>query len=64
MIEYKQGDILQDDAEALVNTVNCVGAMGRGIAQIAAQAGSMVKLFDLQPDAAKNAKAAAKKGKK
>ena len=32
MIEYKQGDILQDDAEALVNTVNCVGAMGRGIA--------------------------------
>ncbi len=32
MIEYKQGDILRDDAEALVNTVNCVGAMGRGIA--------------------------------
>jgi 3-hydroxybutyryl-CoA dehydrogenase len=27
------------------------GAMGRGIAQIAAQAGSTVKLFDLQPDA-------------
>ncbi len=32
MIEYKQGDILQSDAEALVNTVNCVGVMGRGIA--------------------------------
>ena len=32
MIEYKSGDILQADAEALVNTVNCVGAMGRGIA--------------------------------
>ncbi|MBW4481381.1 MAG: macro domain-containing protein [Tildeniella torsiva UHER 1998/13D] len=32
MIEYKQGDILRDDAEALVNTVNCVGVMGRGIA--------------------------------
>lgn len=32
MIEYKQGDILQDPAEALVNTVNCVGVMGRGIA--------------------------------
>ncbi len=32
MIEYKTGDILQDDAEALVNTVNCVGVMGRGIA--------------------------------
>ena len=27
------------------------GAMGRGIAQIAAQAGSIVKLFDLQPQA-------------
>jgi len=32
MIQYKTGDILADDAEALVNTVNCVGIMGRGIA--------------------------------
>jgi len=32
MIEYKSGDILREDAEALVNTVNCVGVMGRGIA--------------------------------
>ena len=32
MIEYKSGDILKEDAEALVNTVNCVGVMGRGIA--------------------------------
>lgn len=32
MIEYKSGDLLRDDAEALVNTVNCVGIMGRGIA--------------------------------
>ena len=32
MIEYKQGDILTEDVEALVNTVNCVGFMGRGIA--------------------------------
>ena len=32
MIEIKRGDILLDDAEALVNTVNCVGVMGRGIA--------------------------------
>lgn len=32
MIEYKRGDILEADAEALVNTVNCVGVMGRGIA--------------------------------
>ena len=32
MIEYKTGNILAEDAEALVNTVNCVGVMGRGIA--------------------------------
>lgn len=32
MIHYKKGDILQEDVEALVNTVNCVGIMGRGIA--------------------------------
>jgi O-acetyl-ADP-ribose deacetylase (regulator of RNase III) len=32
MIEPSQGDIFKADAEALVNTVNCVGFMGRGIA--------------------------------
>ena len=32
MIEYKTGDILAEEVEALVNTVNCVGVMGRGIA--------------------------------
>jgi O-acetyl-ADP-ribose deacetylase (regulator of RNase III) len=32
MIEFKTGDILAADTEALVNTVNCVGIMGRGIA--------------------------------
>jgi len=32
IIEYRTGDILQADAEALVNAVNCVGIMGRGIA--------------------------------
>lgn len=32
MIEYKTGDILAEQTEALVNTVNCVGIMGRGIA--------------------------------
>jgi O-acetyl-ADP-ribose deacetylase (regulator of RNase III) len=31
-IELKKGNILTADAEALVNTVNCVGIMGRGIA--------------------------------
>lgn len=33
MIELKTGDILDMDVEALVNTVNCVGFMGRGLAQ-------------------------------
>lgn len=32
MIEFKSGDILKENAQALVNTVNCVGVMGRGIA--------------------------------
>jgi len=32
MIRYATGDILKADVEALVNTVNCVGIMGRGIA--------------------------------
>lgn len=32
MIEFTTGDILEADVEALVNTVNCVGVMGRGIA--------------------------------
>src|ERR1035441_4875397 len=32
MIEITRGDILTANAEALVNTVNCVGVMGRGIA--------------------------------
>lgn len=32
MIEEGHGDVLRIDAEAIVNTVNCVGIMGRGIA--------------------------------
>lgn len=32
MIIFKTGDILSEDVEAIVNTVNCVGIMGRGIA--------------------------------
>jgi O-acetyl-ADP-ribose deacetylase (regulator of RNase III) len=32
MIHSTQGDILRDESEAVVNTVNCVGVMGRGIA--------------------------------
>ncbi|CAG1014484.1 hypothetical protein ANAEL_04991 [Anaerolineales bacterium] len=32
MIVVRQGDLLRADAEAIVNTVNCVGVMGRGLA--------------------------------
>lgn len=32
MIEYKTGNIFTEDVDALVNSVNCVGFMGRGIA--------------------------------
>lgn len=32
MIEFKRGDLLASNSEAIVNTVNCVGVMGRGIA--------------------------------
>lgn len=32
MIESTRGNLLKADAEALVNTVNCVGVMGKGIA--------------------------------
>jgi len=32
MIELRRGDILKAKADVLVNTVNCVGVMGRGIA--------------------------------
>jgi O-acetyl-ADP-ribose deacetylase (regulator of RNase III) len=32
MIEFKQGNLLEEKAEAIVNTVNCVGIMGKGIA--------------------------------
>src|SRR5215208_2123004 len=31
-VEIRRGDLLAADAEAVVNTVNCVGIMGRGIA--------------------------------
>jgi len=31
-MNYTHGDILQADVEAIVNTVNCVGVMGRGLA--------------------------------
>jgi O-acetyl-ADP-ribose deacetylase (regulator of RNase III) len=32
MIEIVQGNILEADAEAIVNAVNCVGVMGKGLA--------------------------------
>jgi O-acetyl-ADP-ribose deacetylase (regulator of RNase III) len=33
MIRYAKGNILDEPADALVNTVNCVGVMGRGVAR-------------------------------
>jgi O-acetyl-ADP-ribose deacetylase (regulator of RNase III) len=32
MIEWTKGDILESDCEAIINTVNCVGVMGKGLA--------------------------------
>ena len=32
MIRYTTGDILAEDTEALINPINCVGVMGRGLA--------------------------------
>jgi len=32
MIRYKKGNLLESDAQALVNTVNTIGVMGKGIA--------------------------------
>jgi O-acetyl-ADP-ribose deacetylase (regulator of RNase III) len=31
-VNIKSGDLLKDNSEAIVNTVNCVGVMGKGIA--------------------------------
>jgi O-acetyl-ADP-ribose deacetylase (regulator of RNase III) len=32
LIYFKTGSIFDSDAEALVNPVNCVGVMGKGLA--------------------------------
>lgn len=32
MITYHKGDLLKDDADCLINTVNTVGVMGKGVA--------------------------------
>lgn len=32
MVEYRRGDLFASGAAALVNTVNCVGVMGKGVA--------------------------------
>ena len=32
MFIYKNGDILKSEAQALINTVNCEGYMGKGLA--------------------------------
>lgn len=33
MITFKTGNLLEDDAQALVNPVNCVGTSGAGLAR-------------------------------
>ena len=32
MLEFTRGNILEADVETLVNAVNCVGVMGKGLA--------------------------------
>lgn len=32
MIELTRGDMLRADAEAIINTLSCIGVMGRGLA--------------------------------
>lgn len=32
MIKFKTGNIVKDESDAIVNTVNCVGVMGKGLA--------------------------------
>ena len=34
MIRIKLGDIFESEMKTLVNTINCVGVMGKGIAKI------------------------------
>lgn len=46
MITFRQGNLLRSDAEALVNTVNTVGVMGKGIAlQFKTQFSKNYKLY-------------------
>lgn len=53
MIRYAQGNLLEAPAEALVNTVNEMGAMGKGIA---------LMFRDTFPDNAREYEEAAKAG--
>ena len=32
MVRFRHGDLFEDGSEAIVNTVNCVGVMGKGVA--------------------------------
>lgn len=49
MVSFKIGDLMTADAEALVNPVNCVGVMGKGVAAI------MKKAFPYNYDVYKTA---------
>jgi len=54
MIEITRGNLLKADAEALVNTVNCVGLEGRGLA---------AQFRDAFPRASRSYRAACRKKK-
>jgi len=34
MVKYLKGNLLDTEAQALVNPVNCVGVMGAGLAKV------------------------------
>lgn len=51
MIQYTKGNLLEADAEALVNTVNTVGVMGKGIALMFKE--RFVKNYELYANACK-----------
>lgn len=53
MIQLHKGNLFYDDAEVLVNTINCVGVMGKGIA---------LQFKELYPDMFECYKQACKKG--
>jgi len=52
MIEFKKGNIFNSKAQTIVNTVNCVGVMGKGIALVFKLRYPL--MFDIYKDHCKN----------